>query len=201
VAKLGFSQTELRHLAIGTLLVSGVGLSWLAPNLESIVSLSVVLLVIFFTLTFLLHEIAHKIAAQRYGMWAEFRIVLFGALLTLLSIILPFKFIAPGAVMIAGTADKKTIGKTSIAGPLTNIIFCSVSFALTFVTRNPFFAVALLTAAFNASIAVLNLIPVGILDGWKIFDWNKAVWALAFASSVALLISILWLYWPYFQLF
>jgi Zn-dependent protease len=163
----------------------------LITSLESINSIIVVGLVVSFTLTFLAHELVHKIVAQHYGLWAEFRLMLFGALLTLLSIIVPFpKFIAPGAVMIAGAADKKTIGKTSVAGPLTNIVFCGVSFALTFVKIPILFEVALLTAAFNAFIAVINLIPFAILDGLKVFEWNKLVWVLAFGSSVALLIGI-----------
>lgn len=102
--------------------------------------------------------------------------------------------------MITGTGDKRIIGKTSIAGPLTNIIFCSVFFALTFVDLEFIFVVSVLTAAFNAFIAVMNLIPFGILDGWKIFEWNKLVWIAAFAYSVALLIAILAQYHYFFGL-
>ena len=102
--------------------------------------------------------------------------------------------------MIAGTASKETVGKTAIAGPLTNIIFCVGSFALTFFLTKPFFEVALLIAAFNAFIAVLNLIPIGILDGWKVFEWSKILWALAFVSSVALIIAIVTSYPSLLQL-
>lgn len=192
-----FSPTEIRHLAISALLVSGVGLSMLGTNLVGIDPVLVAALVVSFTSAFLLHEIAHKIVAQHYGLWAEFRLTLLGAIITLFSIVSPwFKIISPGAVMIAGSADKATVGKTSIAGPLTNIIFCAVSFALTSITptRTPIFYVALLTAFFNSFIAVLNLIPVGILDGWKVFEWNKVVWAVAFASSAALAAAIFVLY-------
>jgi Zn-dependent protease len=41
-------------------------------------------------------------------------------------------------------------------------------------------------AFFNAYVAVFNLIPFGILDGYKIFSWDKKVWALAFAVSAVL---------------
>jgi Zn-dependent protease len=34
--------------------------------------------------------------------------------------------------------------------------------------------------------AVFNLIPFGILDGYKIYSWNKKVWVLAFAVAVVL---------------
>jgi len=189
-AKLGFSPTEIRHLTVSALLVSGVGLSMLGTGLVNTDPVFVVALVLLFTCAFLLHEIAHKIVAQRYGLWAEFRLTLLGALITLLSIVSPFfKIISPGAVMIAGTANKEAVGKTAVAGPLTNIIFCVGSFSLSFLP-SPFSDVAVITAAFNAFIAVLNLIPIGILDGWKVFEWNKIVWASAFASSVALIIAI-----------
>jgi Zn-dependent protease len=193
--KFRFSRTELSHLTISALLVSAVGLSILGLNLLSVQPAILVLLVFLFTCAFLLHEIAHKIVAQRYGLWAEFRLTLLGALITLLSIVSPFfKIISPGAVMIAGTADKEAVGKTSIAGPLTNIILCIGSFTLSFFLGSPFFEVAVSAAAFNAFIAVLNLIPIGILDGWKVFKWSKIVWALAFASSVALVIAIVYFY-------
>jgi Zn-dependent protease len=193
-SKFTFSTIEIRDLAIATLLVSGVGLSMLGIELLNIQSLLVIVLLALFTSTFLMHEIAHKITAQHYGLWAEFRLTIVGALITLISIISPFfKIIAPGAVMIGGTASKEIIGKTSIAGPLTNIIFCMVALAMTFAlpSSSPLAVVAAVTAFFNAFIAVLNLIPIGILDGWKIFQWNRIIWALAFTTSIILIFALL----------
>jgi Zn-dependent protease len=193
-AKFGFSATEIRDLSISTLLVSGVGLSMLGFGVLDIDPVLVVTLLVLFTSTFLMHEIAHKITAQHFGLWAEFRLTMLGALITLLSIISPFfKIISPGAVMISGTASKETIGKTSIAGPLTNIIFCMIALTLIFVlpSSSSLAKVAVFTAFFNAFIAILNLIPIGILDGWKVFQWNKIIWALAFATSIILISALL----------
>jgi Zn-dependent protease len=105
--------------------------------------------------------------------------------------------------MIAGVADKDTIGKTAVSGPFTNLVICAASIALTFIVpeSNPFFVAVVFAAAFNAFIAVLNLLPFGILDGWKVFHWSKLVWALAFVSAVALIAEILVFYSPYIQLF
>jgi Zn-dependent protease len=162
-----------------------------------------IVLVIAFTASFLIHEMAHKITAQRHGLWAEFRLTVWGAMITLISIISPFKVISPGAVMIAGVADKDTIGKTAVSGPFTNLVICAGSLALTFVVpeENPFFVAVVFAAAFNAFIAVLNLLPFGILDGWKVLRWSKLVWALAFVSSVALLVEILVFYRAYIPFF
>jgi len=200
-SKFSFSSTEIQHLALSALLVSGVGLSMLRGSILNTPPAILTALVLAFTGAFLLHEIAHKIAAQSYGLWAEFRLTLMGAIITLFSIVSPFfKIISPGAVMIAGPADKEVLGKTAVVGPMTNIILCAVSFALTFLSTSPLFDIVVFSAFFNAFIAVLNLLPFGMFDGWKVFKWSKLVWVLAFLSSALLLAEILGLYWPLLQL-
>ncbi|NIR86926.1 hypothetical protein GWO13_04850 [Candidatus Bathyarchaeota archaeon] len=188
-----FSPKELRHLTVGALLVIGVGLSYI-PQAVSALGLSALMrpetllsLALIFTFSFLLHEIAHKLSAQHFGLWAEFRLTLFGALLTLLSIISPIKFISPGVVMIAGPMGREIAGKTGLAGPLTNIAFSIIFVAFTLYPLNPFFwIIIVLGATFNAWIALLNLIPFGVLDGAKVFGWNKVVWGVLFIISMAL---------------
>jgi Zn-dependent protease len=202
--KFGFSMIEIRDLVISALLVSGVGLSLLGSGLFSRPSSLVIILVLAFTASFLVHEMAHKATAQRFGLWAEFRLTLWGALITLISIISPlFKIISPGAVMIAGAADKDTIGKTAVSGPFANLVICVGFLALSFIVPRSsiFFEVAVFAAAFNAFIAALNLIPFGMFDGWKVFQWSKLVWALAFVSAVAITIEILVFYSAYIQFF
>lgn len=187
-ARVHFSGTEVKHLSIATLLVMGIGASFgMSPDifskLGSLLMLALSALVL--TVSFLAHELAHKFAAQKSGLWAEFRLTLFGALLTLFSIISPFfKIISPGAVMIGGFFDRKRVGRISVAGPLTNIVLSLAFLLATFLAPDDF--VFLLGFAINAWIAFFNLIPFGILDGFKVFSWNKAVWALAFATSLVL---------------
>ena len=186
-----FSNKERMHLTIAALLVIGVGLSF---GVFSNFSVGYALLIAFamiLTASFLLHEIAHKIAAQREGLWAEFRLTLIGAIITLISIVTPFfKIISPGAVMIAGIGDRSYAGKVSIAGPATNMALSMTFLALTFAFPQNAALLGLfaLAAFFNAWMAVFNLIPIGILDGFKVFLWDKKNWALAFVVSVILLI-------------
>jgi len=177
-----FSPTEIRHLTISALLVTAVGLMWFGSErgIETLVGSALI-----FMMAFLLHEIAHKLTAQHYGLWAEFRLILFGALLTLISIISPFKIISPGAVMIAGYADKEIVGRTALAGPLTNIVISI--FSLT-IYRFSSLYLAYVSATFNAWIAIINLIPFAILDGWKVFNWDKLVWLTTFITSIVLII-------------
>lgn len=177
-----FSLTELKHLTIGTLLVMGVGLSYFVyPGLTSR-WLTLVSLTVAFTLSFLLHEIAHKFSAQHFHLWAEFRLTIQGALVTLISIFLPFKIISPGAVMIAGSATRETVGKTAFSGPLTNILFSTGCIVIATFTQEIFWIVAFI----NAILAAFNLIPFGIIDGLKVFRWNKIAWILAFTVAIIL---------------
>jgi Zn-dependent protease len=186
--RIYFSTKEVKHLSLGTLLVIGISLSFGFGSLGAanwafvFFALAAIITVSFFT-----HEIAHKVTAQQRGLWAEFRLTLWGAILTCISILLPFKIISPGAVMISGPASMDEIGKISIAGPLTNIALSSVFLGLTFVP-SPYSWIFAVGAFFNGYIAVFNLIPMGILDGYKIFNWNKTIWAFAFSVSVALAI-------------
>jgi len=188
-----FSITELKHLALGALLVMGVGLSFI-PQFADRPEILVILATVF-TFSFLLHEFAHKLSAQRFGLWAEFRLTMQGALITLLSMLLPFKIVSPGAVMIAGLVTKESAGKTALAGPLTNIIISTVFTIIAVTTQGAFFWII---AWINALIAFFNLIPFGIMDGLKVFWWNKMVWAVAFSVSLPLTIFTFWTLWTYF---
>lgn len=196
-----FSTTELKHLALGALLVMGVGISFipqLADRLPELTAPEILAsLATVFTISFLLHELAHKFSAQRFGLWAEFRLTMFGALITLLSMLLPlFKIISPGAVMIAGPVTKESAGKTALAGPFTNIIISAVCIMIAVTTQNflDFVGiVAVFGAWINALIALFNLIPFGIMDGLKVFWWNKIAWAVAFSVSLLLTVFAFWI--------
>ena len=177
-----FSKTELKHLLIGTLLVMAVGLTYFFSTVSRSSLLNLSILSIAFTLSFLLHELAHKFSAQHFKLWAEFRLTLQGALITLVSIFLPFKIISPGAVMITGSGTRETVGKTALSGPVTNMLLSAGCILIATAAQDLFWFVAFI----NAFLAVFNLIPFGVMDGLKVFRWNKTFWAIAFAVAIAL---------------
>ncbi len=188
-----FSSVEIRHLAVSAVLVMGVGLS-IVLQIElnhSITPEILVSLAVVFTSAFLVHELAHKLSAHRFGLWAEFRLTLFGAIITLLSIFLPFfKIISPGAVIISGFLERETAGKIATAGPLTNTLLSALFFIFALFPPIPIVQkVLMLSSAWNAWIALINLIPLGMLDGLKVFKWNKPVWVAVFIASSALAFS------------
>jgi len=189
--KISFSSKEIKHLTVAALLVISIGLSWgtlpqIYAEMNQPLMLATFALILAFS--FFTHEIAHKIAAQKSQLWAEFRLTFMGTILTLVSIVSPlFKIISPGAVMVAGVVDRESMGKISIAGPATNITLSSVLLVPAFLIHE-YPVIFLLAAAINAWIALFNLIPFGVLDGFKIFLWNKKYWVFVFVASLVLTI-------------
>jgi len=195
------SPTEIFHLIIGAVLVMAVGLSWVVGEAlffspEAIflfvsegplIALSLTLV---FMSIFILHELAHKVTAKHYGLWAEFRLTLLGVLITVVSIFSPIKLVSPGAVIIAGEADRRIVGKTAVAGPLTNIMLSALFSASSFLVPAPLYAIVIWGAMLSAVVSVFNLIPFSVLDGTKIFWWNKWVWAASFSVSLIMTIAV-----------
>jgi len=183
-----FSPTEVKHVLIGVVLVSAVGLS-LPLGIAGIHRLLPTLLAVaLFTLGFILHELAHKFTAQSHGLWAEFRLSTMGVVITTISVFSPIKFIAPGMVLIAGMAASNVIGQVALAGPITNLIVAFLAMLASFAmpTRD-FHHVLALGCWVNTYMALFNLIPFGDFDGLKVFTWNKAIWASVVALAIALL--------------
>lgn len=183
-----FSALELKHLAIGILLMFGVGLSmfysiylWYnqTPNWAMIV-----LLAFFATLAFLLHEFGHKFVGIRLGNWSEFRLIKIFAIMTAISLIpIPFfKVVCPGAVQVTGDTSTENMGKIALAGPVVNLVQAAILIilALTLFKPGDDMYNALFIATFlNAFLGIFNLIPIGPLDGRKIIKWNKIYFFIA----------------------
>lgn len=130
-----------------------------------------------FAAAFLFHELAHKFTAQRLGYWAEFRLNTTGVLITLMSLFLPLKIVAPGAVIIVGLMYGNDYGKISIVGPLINIAQAVAYLAIYLTSTNPLLkALASAGITINSSLALFNLIPFGIFDGEKVYRWNWRIW-------------------------
>jgi Zn-dependent protease len=134
---------------------------------------------------FVAHEMAHKVSAQRRGYWAEFRLSVVGLIVSVITAAFGFLFAAPGATMIGGDADTDDMGHISLAGPATNFVFAVVflagAFLATAVPDGGFLSFILLFLAYiSAWFAAFNMIPIGPLDGRKVFRWSGAVWAVCF---------------------
>jgi Zn-dependent protease len=142
---------------------------------------------------FVLHEMAHKFTAMRFGFWAEFQkntqMLLIAVVLAALAGIV---FAAPGATVIYGSMSREQNGKISIAGPLTNLILC-IPFGLIYLggVTGSLGLIGLIIGTVglqvNAMIAFFNMLPVSVLDGRKILSWNLPVFVIMFLATLGVL--------------
>jgi len=134
-------------------------------------------------IAFIIHEMAHKFTAMKYGYWAEFQmnsmmLVVAVAMAAIAGIV----FAAPGATMIYGTSiSREENGKISLAGPVSNLILIIPFAALVFFSQAAglgiLAVIGIVGIKVNAMIAAFNLLPIGPLDGAKILSWNPAIFA------------------------
>ena len=126
---------------------------------------------------FLAHELAHKIVAQRYGCYAEFRAFNGMLILAVLMSFFGFVFAAPGAVFISGYVNIEKNGKISLSGPLINSILATL-FLILGITISTGFWSEVFGYGFmiNSWLALFNMIPVWNLDGTTILRWSKTVY-------------------------
>jgi Zn-dependent protease len=139
---------------------------------------------------FLMHELAHKYVAIHFGAKAEYRAWNFGLLVALaVAIFGRFIFAAPGAVYIFGKkVSIKENGIISLAGPVMNIVVGLVSFAIAgMYSTSQIGNVASVVGSINFYLAMFNLLPFFVLDGAKVFEWNKLVWGVLFFPLVLFL--------------
>ncbi len=135
---------------------------------------------------FILHEMAHRYMANRFGHPARYVMWREGLIFALLLAILTngrFVFAAPGAVYVFGHPREEENGMISLAGPLANLVVAYLFFflALTFPPSSDLFAFLLSVAKVNAFIGFFNMMPVFPLDGSKVLPWNPAAYFVVLA--------------------
>lgn len=136
---------------------------------------------------FLLHEVAHKVVAVRFGQLAEFRADYGMLLLAIASGLAGFLFAAPGAVHHRGRITKREHGLIALAGPVTNLLLAAVFLPIGFVLPR----IGSLGLAINLLLAGFNMLPFGPLDGRTVLSWSKLVFALVFVPSAGLALLVL----------
>ena len=130
---------------------------------------------------FLFHELSHKIVAQHYHCWAEFRADAMMLILAVGMSFFGFVFIAPGAVFIQGKVTTRQNGIISLAGPVMNVALALVflAFGLISTPKSLFEQICFIGFGINAWLGLFNMIPFGYFDGAKVWAWRKAAYFTA----------------------
>ena len=207
---LQFSGRELRDLAVAWLAL-GVAFTLLLER-ELVAALNLggqlgglnppavaqTLLVSLLTVGvgFLLHELAHKVVAVRFGQVAAFRADYRMLGFAIVGALVGFLFAAPGAVVHRGHITARQNGLIALAGPVTNLLLAVVFLVpyLAVLTAGPSgFLADLATRGLqiNLLLAGFNMLPFGPLDGRKIRAWSTLVWVVVAVPSIVLAVGAL----------
>ena len=191
-----FSRIELRDIAIAVAVLTAsftiiFSRRWKLFSDNALTNVLWWILVSFILVmcSFILHELAHKFTAQKFGAWSEFRMYPAGLVLCLIMSVVGFLFAAPGAVYIRGYITDEMNGKISAAGPAVNIVISAIALVLWLSVPNGLAAdLFFLLGYMNAFLALFNLLPIPPLDGSKIYKWEPAVYILMIVLAAILLI-------------
>ena len=188
IGKINTSQREIRDLIKAWIAISIA----FAIVMRQLVTLKFYQAFIVAAITvgtgFLLHELGHKIVAQRYGCFAEFRSFDHMLMLAVLMSFFGFIFAAPGAVMINGPVGVRRNGKISAAGPIVNLVL-SVAFlwVLLMQPEGILGIIAFYGFFINSWLALFNMLPFWNFDGKKVLRWNKKVYGIIVAAALGLM--------------
>ncbi|WP_238392216.1 zinc metalloprotease [Halorussus amylolyticus] len=185
-ATIRFSQREIRDLlvawgALGLAFTFFLNRSLVSRVLQAPGTIDATAFAVAFVLSlvtagvgFLLHELAHKVVAIRFGQVAEFRADYGMLFLAVASGLAGFLFAAPGAVYHRGRATLRQHGLIALAGPATNVALGVAFFPLYLFGPSLLGEVGHLGVVINFLLAGFNMIPFGPLDGKTVKDWSFA---------------------------
>ena len=198
---LSFSQTEIRDLLAAWLALGVAFTFFLFPDFAATLlqgaiepataGLALALSLGTVGVAFLLHELAHKVVAVRFGQVAAFRADYGMLFLAIMAGLAGFLFAAPGAVVHRGRITKRENGLIALAGPVTNVALAVLFLPLSLVGGGFLAGVGSLAVSINVLLAGFNMIPFGPLDGRKVLDWNKAVFAAAVIPTIGVAVLAL----------
>ncbi|MFW9847400.1 MAG: AN1-type zinc finger domain-containing protein [Candidatus Thorarchaeota archaeon] len=208
-----FTKSEMRDLGIATILTILVSIAILG-NVTRISPIGVVngffmlyvyilsnlwwfpLSMIFvFWVSFMIHEFAHKFTAQKYGMYAHFRMVTQGYYLSAIAILFAIPIFGTGVMQVGGARNMDEYAKSTVAGPLSNFIVAGSFFIAAelsvIITGSLAFPVDFLIfygIILNSFLGLFNMIPIPGFDGSTVLRWNKPLWAILTVSLLSTLL-------------
>lgn len=145
-------------------------------------------------LGFVLHELAHRIVARRFGAEAHFVANMQMLAISIVVAFLPLGlfFAAPGAVWHRGYLTPRQSGLIALAGPATNMALAAlflIAAPVAFLAglRDTWIVQLFYTGvALNAWLGLFNMIPAGPFDGAKVLAWSPVVFGVTAGIGILL---------------
>jgi Zn-dependent protease len=189
---LGLSSREMLVIGISAFIFAA---AFILQNQLDLDLVPVLIFVCVGGITTILHDLAHKYGAYRYGCITEYKVWGLGTV-TMLSTawLLGNAFAKPSRTLVR--SEKILLPKEAaiikLAGPLMSLGMAIVSLFL--IPLGGLFAVAG-SAGFSMNLlnSVFSLVPVKPNDGVEIYTWNKLAWAVVF---IPLMVFYLYIYLP-----
>ncbi|MBI2547590.1 MAG: site-2 protease family protein [Candidatus Aenigmarchaeota archaeon] len=190
-----FTKEEIRDIII-SIIALVVVFAWRGPFPNFGVDVNLIPYYVIVVITaFLLHELAHKFVANKFGMVALYKMWPQGILFGLIFMLFGLRLVAPGAVVIhpykfgrwgfrrpRPEVATNEMGLIAVSGPAVNLLL-----AIVFSLFNG--SLFHYLTAINAWLGFFNLIPIPPLDGSKVLLWKPWVWG--FLALLAILLLIL----------
>ncbi|HMQ34443.1 MAG TPA: peptidase M50 [Chloroflexaceae bacterium] len=146
---------------------------------------------------FLLHELAHRVVARRFGAEAHFVANNPWLLISMAIAFLGVFIAAPGAVWHRGYLTARQSGLIALAGPVTNMVLAVVFLAASYTVpvRAEVLGISLddvfrVGYRINAWLGLFNMIPAGPFDGAKVLAWDWRVFGVTVAIGLLLTFGI-----------
>jgi len=182
------TKRETNGLIIGTFIFVVVEISafWQGFNLLELVILAILIFPLF-----LLHELGHKYISIYNGMTSEFHLDQNTAFLSLLTVFLPLKIIAPGVVLSSGYHTPKIEARIAMIGPLINTFLSGFLLLIASFITDEWRLFLTIASKASSDVALFNILPFFVLDGAKVYRWNKPVFWVSF-----LIVIVIWSFHP-----
>jgi PGF-pre-PGF domain-containing protein len=172
MVKLSGIENAYIGYAIVVLFASSAIEAWIADNFTLLVIIAGAILAI---TGYLGHEFMHKYMALHYHTKMEFKSSLLGGIVTLVSSAIGAS-VAPVALgeLHDEPLSKKQRMIVSISGTMVNIVLALIFIALSlvFVDLLPYFLAGI---TINIAMAVASLLPIGFLEGKRIWEYSKVL--------------------------
>ncbi|RRR75463.1 MAG: peptidase M50 [Candidatus Viridilinea halotolerans] len=148
-------------------------------------------------LGFLLHELAHRVVARKFGAEAHFVANNGWLVISIIVAFFPVFIAAPGAVWHRGYLTARQGGLIALAGPVTNLVLALGFLLLIEIIppRTEIFGIQILLLCavghqINAWLGLFNMIPAGPFDGAKVLAWDWRVFAVTVAAALLLVFGV-----------